>query len=71
MADYGVNYRILDEPLLTVGLGAAFAKNDTRGLEQELDQVLAEMRGDGTAAEIIGVYLPDAERYLEVDADAD
>ena len=71
MADYGVNYRILDEPLLTAGLGAAFAKNDTRGLEQELDRVLAEMRGDGTAAEIIGAYLPDAERYLEVDADAD
>ena len=71
MADYSVTYRILDEPLLTVGLGAAFAKNDTRGLERELDRVLAEMRGDGTAAEIIGAYLPDAERYLEVGADAD
>ena len=71
MADYSVTYRVLDEPLLTVGLGVAFAKNDTRGLEQELDRVLAEMRGDGTAAEIIGTYLPNADRYLEVDADAD
>lgn len=67
MADYGVEVRILDEPLLTVGLGVAFDRNDQRGLEQALNETLAEMRADGTAEAIIGRYLPDAAAYLEVD----
>ncbi len=67
MSDYGVALRILDEPLLTVGLGAAFDLNDQRGLEQALGETLAEMREDGTAEAIIGRYLPDAASYLEVD----
>ena len=29
MKDYGANFRILDEPLLTTGIGVAFSKNDT------------------------------------------
>lgn len=68
MEDYDVEYRILDEPLMTVGLGVAFAKSDTRGLETELTAVFAAMRSDGTMAQIIGNYLPEPEKYLEVDS---
>jgi len=67
MKDYSVEYRILDEPLLAVGLGVAFDRDDQRGLEQALNETLAEMRADGTAEAIIGRYLPDAAAYLEVD----
>ena len=67
MNDYNVKFRILEEPLMTVGIGIAFANNDTRGLQDELDQVLDEMREDGTSEKIIGKYLDDPEKYLEVD----
>ncbi len=67
MADYGLEYRILDEPLLTVGLGVAFARTDERGLEQELSRTFEEMRADGTMEEILGKYLDEPQRYLEVD----
>ena len=67
MQDYGLEYRILDEPLQVVGLGVAFSRSDTRGLDTELNAVLAEMRADGTAQAILAGYLPNPERYLEVD----
>ena len=51
---------------MTVGIGVAFAKNDTRGLAEELNQVLEEMRNDGTSEKIIGKYLENPEKYLEV-----
>ena len=60
----GIEFRILEEPLQTVGLGVAFDKNDRRGLQEQLNRVLEQMRQDGTAAEIIGRYLPDADSYL-------
>lgn len=66
MADYGVEYRILDESLLTVGLGVAFGINDERGIDTELTQVFEDMRNDGTAQQIVGRYLENAEKYLEV-----
>lgn len=66
MEETGLQFRILEEPLQTVGLGVAFDKDDTRGLETQLNDVLQEMRADGTTAEVIGRYLPDAERYLGV-----
>lgn len=65
MSDYNLEYRILDEPLLTAGLGAAFSKSDNRGLEKELSEVFAEMRQDGTLREIIGRYFSDPDRFLE------
>ena len=68
MQDYTTEFRILDEPLQVVGLGVAFAKNDVRGLETQLTATLEEMRQDGTSAAIIGSYLADPEKYLEVDA---
>ena len=64
MADSGLKFRILDEPLLTVGLGVAFDKDDTRGLNTELSAIFEEMLADGTTKQIIGKYLTDADSYL-------
>ena len=66
IADYDVELRILDEPLLTVGLGVAFDLRDERGLDEQLNAVLADMRRDGTEERIVGGYLPNAASYLEV-----
>ena len=66
MSDYGLDYRILDEPLLTVGLGVAFARTDQRGLDKELSQTFEEMRADGSLEQIVGRYLDEPQRLLEV-----
>ena len=66
MSDYGLDYRILDEPLLTVGLGVAFARTDQRGLDRALSQTFDEMRADGSLEEIVGRYLDEPQRFLEV-----
>ena len=65
MADTGLKFRILDQPLETVDLGVAFDKADTRGLHTRLTKVLSDMQKDGTTKKIIGKYLSDAESYLE------
>ena len=65
----GLKFRILNEPLQTVDLGVAFAKEDTRGLDQELTKVLKRMQKEGVTEKIIGKYLPDAKNYLEVSDD--
>ena len=65
MADYDLEYRILDEPLLTVGLGVAFSKGDGRGLAERLSEVFLEMKRDGTMERIIGKYLSAPEKYTE------
>lgn len=65
MKDYGVQYRILEEPLQAVGLGVAFDKEDKRGLAQRLDQTFREMLADGTTRSIVGRYLDAPERYLD------
>ena len=67
MADYGADFRILEEPLLITGIGAAFSVNDNRGLAQELTDTFAQMRQDGTMQEIVGRYLEHPETYLEVE----
>ena len=67
MKDNDVEFRILEEPLLVTGLGIAFAKNDTRGLDSQLTDTLAQMRADGTLERIVGRYLENASQYLEVD----
>lgn len=66
--DYNVEYRILDESLLDVGIGMAFDKNDARGYDEALDQALSDMHADGTLEQIISKYLDDAASYLGVDA---
>ena len=68
MQDCNANFRILEEPLLVTGIGVAFALNDTRGLDEKLTETFAAMCADGTMKQIVGKYLPDPEKYLEVDA---
>lgn len=70
MADTGLKFRILEEPLQSVELGVAFDKNDARGLDTQLTEVLDQMQKDGTTERIIGSYLQNAESYLE-DEDAE
>ena len=48
MKDNAIDFRILEEPLLVTGLGIAFAKNDSRGLDHQLNDTFAQMRTDGT-----------------------
>ena len=67
MKDFDAHFRILPEPLLVTGIGVAFSPEDRRGLAQQLDDTLAEMRADGTMKEIVGRYLDKPEGYLEVD----
>lgn len=65
MDDYGLELRILDEPLLAVGLGVAFARSDDRGLAQELSRTFSQMRDDGTIQQILGKYLENPQKYME------
>ena len=67
MKDNNAAFRILEEPLLVTGLGVAFAKNDSRGLDLQLNDTFAQMREDGTLERIVGKYLEHASQYLEVD----
>lgn len=62
MAETGLKFRILDEPLLEVGLGVAFDQDDTRGLHAELTEVLNEMSADGTTERIFSSYSLHADR---------
>ncbi len=64
--DYGVTYRILDEPLLEVGLGTAFDLDDTRGIDVKLARVYREMIADGTMEKILTRYFDDPSSFLEV-----
>ena len=67
MKDNNAVFRILEEPLLVTGLGVAFAKDDSRGLDLQLNDTFAQMREDGTLERIVGKYLDHASQYLEVD----
>ena len=67
MEDYGADFRFLDPPLLTTGIGVAFSDNDTRGLAEDLTKTLAEMRQDGTMLAIVSKYIEHPEIYLEVE----
>ena len=60
-------FRILEEPLMITGIGVAFAKEDDRGICEQMEQTLEEMRQDGTSLKIIEKYLDDPQKYLEVD----
>ena len=67
MKDNSVAFRILSEPLLVTGLGVAFAMNDSRGLDSQLNDTFAQLREDGTLEQIVGKYLENPSQYLEVD----
>ena len=64
MSHHTGSYRILEQELLRVGLGAAFGLEDDRGLAEQLDAVLEEMKEDGTIADILAEYGVDAEAAL-------
>ncbi len=66
MKDYDTDYRLIDEPLMTVGIGVAFDKDDDRGIAEELERTLEEMRQDGTSAKIISKYLDEPDKYLQL-----
>lgn len=68
MSDYNADFRFIEEPLLVTGIGVAFSKEDDRGLSEALNEELKIMREDGSMAEIIGRYLDDPDKYLEVDS---
>ena len=61
----GLQFRILEEPLMSVDLGVAFANSDTRGLDTQLTATLHEMQKEGTTKQILEKYLTDVDRYLE------
>ena len=65
--DYGVTYRILDEPLLEVGLGTAFDVNDTRGIDAKLTRAYQEMLADGTMERLVSKYFDDSSPFLDVE----
>ena len=64
MSHHTGSYRILEQELLRVGLGAAFSLEDDRGLAEQLDAVLEEMKEDGTIADILAGYGVDAKAAL-------
>lgn len=64
--DYGVDLRILDEPLLETGVGFAFALNDGRGIDGKVSAALEEMRSDGTMRQIVSRYLDDPDPCLDL-----
>ena len=65
--DYGVTYRILDEPLLEVGLGTAFDINDTRGIDVKLTRAYQEMLADGTMERLVSKYFDDPSPFLNME----
>lgn len=65
--DCGVTYRILDEPLLEVGLGTAFDINDTRGIDVKLTHAYQEMLADGTMERLVSKYFDDPSPFLNVE----
>lgn len=65
--DYGVTYRILDEPLLEVSLGTAFDLNDTRGIDVKLTHAYQEMLADGTMERLVSKYFDDPSPFLNVE----
>ena len=62
-----VTYRILDEPLLEVGLGTAFDINDTRGIDVKLTHAYQEMLADGTMERLGAKYLDDPSPFLNME----
>ena len=65
--DYGVTYRILDEPLLEVSLGSAFDLNDTRGIDVKLTHAYQEMLADGTMERLVSKYFDDPAPFLNTE----
>ncbi len=67
MKDYEMSYRILDEDILTTGIGAAFSLQDDRMIAEKLSETMDEMRKDGSLEEILSKYVTNPDKYLEVE----
>ena len=52
---------------MITGIGVAFAKEDDRGICEQMGQTQEEIRLDGTSLKIIEKYLDDPQKYLEVE----
>lgn len=65
--DYNIELKILPDSLLEVGLGIAFDLNDDSGLDEQFNQVLSDMRQDGTMREILSKYVDNPDTYLNMD----
>ena len=63
----GIFVLVKTEPLMITGIGVAFAKEDDRGICEQMGQTQEEMRLDGTSLKIIEKYLDDPQKYLEVE----
>lgn len=64
--DYGVDLRVLDEPLFETGVGFAFDLNDGRGIAEALAAALSDMKADGTMEQILANYFEDPASYLDM-----
>ena len=60
--------RSVQYAMLNCGYVDAIAAHETAILQYMLTETFAAMRADGTMKQIVGKYLPDPEKYLEVDA---
>lgn len=69
MKDYGVKFRILDEPLVEVEVGVAFKRGTTSNVPARLTEVLDAMRRDGSIKGIVSRYVDDPRNYLLEDTD--
>ena len=65
MKDYNKTFPILYEPIMVSKEGVAFSLNDDRGIAQELQKVIDDMRSDGTTAAILKHYVDNPQKYLE------
>lgn len=65
MKDYHTKFRIIDEPIMVARVGVAFHLNDKRGIAEELQKVIDNMRRDGTTAAILKHYVDEPQKYLE------
>ena len=70
MKDYDTSFShsgrtAYDDPAI---IGVAFAKDDDRGICEQMNQTLEEMRQDGTSLKIIeSIWMIPEGKYLEVD----
>ncbi len=49
MKDYDNSFVFWKKPLMIPGIGVAFAKNDDRGICEQMEQTMEEMRQDASA----------------------
>ena len=64
--DYGAKIRILDEAILTTGIGVAFPENTDSELPEKLTEIFKEMRKDGSEEKILKKYLPETLSLIHI-----